>query len=115
MTNLSMQYLGLKLKGPIVVASTPLSDKIDNLRHMEAAGASAVVLTSLFEEQLELEARALDDDLARGTYINPEALDFLPEQSDYHTALEFFLFSPLQNDPIYFLAGVRNRGAHDLA
>jgi len=86
-----MQYLGLKLKGPIVVASTPLSDKIDNLRHMEDAGASAVVLTSLFEEQLELEARALDEDLSRGTYINPEALDFLPEQSDYHMPRDTYL------------------------
>ncbi|MGB0054480.1 MAG: dihydroorotate dehydrogenase-like protein, partial [Terracidiphilus sp.] len=61
MTNLSMKYLGMDLGGPIVVASTPLSESIDNIRRMEDAGASAVVLTSLFEEQLALESRTLDD------------------------------------------------------
>ena len=60
MTDLSMHYLGMKLSGPIVVASTPLSESIDNIRHMEDAGASAIVLTSLFEEQLALESRALE-------------------------------------------------------
>ena len=67
MIDLSMQYLGMKLSGPIVVASTPLSESIDNVRRMEDAGASAIVLTSLFEEQLALESRALDEDLSRGT------------------------------------------------
>jgi dihydroorotate dehydrogenase (fumarate) len=57
MIDISMQYLGMKLSGPIVVASTPLSESIDNVRHMEDAGASAIVLTSLFEEQLALESR----------------------------------------------------------
>ena len=74
-----MQYLGMKLNGPIVVASTPLSESIDNVRHMEDAGASAIVLTSLFEEQLELESRALDEDLSRGTDSFAESLDYLPE------------------------------------
>ena len=63
MTDISMQYLGMKLSGPIVVASTPLSESIENIRQMEDAGASAIVLTSLFEEQLALESRALDEDL----------------------------------------------------
>jgi dihydroorotate dehydrogenase (fumarate) len=67
MTDLSMQYLGMKLRGPIVVASTPLSESLDNIRHMEDSGASAIVLTSLFEEQMALESRALDEDLSRGT------------------------------------------------
>ena len=57
MIDVSMQYLGMKLSGPIVVSSTPLSESIDNVRHMEDAGASAIVLTSLFEEQLALESR----------------------------------------------------------
>ena len=68
MTDLSTQYLGMNLSGPIVVASTPLSESIDNVRRMEDAGASAIVLTSLFEEQLALESRALDEDL-RGVQI----------------------------------------------
>ncbi|MFP5206591.1 MAG: dihydroorotate dehydrogenase-like protein [Acidobacteriota bacterium] len=91
MIDLSMQYLGLNLSGPIVVASTPLSDSLDNIRHMEDAGAAAVVLTSLFEEQLALESRALDEDLSRGTNSYPEALNFLPEQSDYHMSHDGYL------------------------
>ena len=79
MIDLSMQYLGLKLSGPIVVSSTPLSESIDNVRHMEDAGASAIVLTSLFEEQLALESRALDEDLSRGTDSFAESLGFLPD------------------------------------
>jgi dihydroorotate dehydrogenase (fumarate) len=86
-----MQYLGLSLSGPIVVASTPLSDSIDNIRHMEDAGASAVVLTSLFEEQLALESRALDEDLSRGTDSYAESLGYLPEQRDYHISHDGYL------------------------
>lgn len=91
MIDVSMQYLGLNLNGPIVVASTPLSDSIDNIRHMEDAGASAVVLTSLFEEQLELESCALDEDLERGVQSSPEALQYLPEQNDYHMSHDVYL------------------------
>ena len=63
MSDFSTQYLGLKLNGPIVVSSTPISESIDNVRRMEDSGASAIVLHSLFEEQLALESKALDDDL----------------------------------------------------
>ena len=91
MTDITMQYLGLNLSGPIVVASTPISDTIDNIRHMEDAGASAVVLTSLFEEQLNLESRALDEDLSRGTNSCPEALNYLPEQGEYHMSHDVYL------------------------
>ena len=86
-----MQYLGMKLSGPIVVAATPLSESIDNIRHMEDAGASAIVLTSLFEEQLALESRTLDEDLSRGTESFAESLDFLPELSDYRMTHEGYL------------------------
>jgi len=61
MTDIAVQYLGMKLSGPIVVSSTPLSESIENVRHMEDAGAAAIVLTSLFEEQLALESRATQD------------------------------------------------------
>jgi dihydroorotate dehydrogenase (fumarate) len=91
MTDISMQYLGMKLSGPIVVASTPLSESLDNIRHMEDAGASAIVLTSLFEEQLALESHALDEDLARGTDSFAESLHFLPEQSDYRMTHDGYL------------------------
>ncbi len=91
MIDLSMQYLGLKLSGPIVVASTPLSESIDNIRHMEDAGASAVVLTSLFEEQLALESRTLDEDLTRGTDSYAESLGYLPDLEDYRMTHEIYL------------------------
>lgn len=91
MIDLSMQYLGLRLSGPIVVASTPLSESIDNIRHMEDAGASAVVLTSLFEEQLALESRTLDEDLSRGTDSYAESLGYLPDLKDYRMTHEIYL------------------------
>ena len=91
MTDIAMQYLGMKLSGPIVVASTPLSESIDNVRQMEDAGASAIVLTSLFEEQLALESRTLDEDLSRGTNSFAESLDYLPELGDYRMTHEGYL------------------------
>jgi dihydroorotate dehydrogenase (fumarate) len=91
MIDFSTQYLGLKLKNPIVVSSTPLSESIDNVRRMEDAGAAAIVLTSLFEEQLELESRALDEDLSRGTESFAESLGYLPDLSDYRMTHEVYL------------------------
>jgi dihydroorotate dehydrogenase (fumarate) len=91
MINLKTNYLGLQLKGPIVVASTPLSESLDNVRKMEDSGAAAIVLTSLFEEQLALESGALDADLSRGTESFAESLDFLPEQADYRMTHEVYL------------------------
>ncbi len=91
MIDFSTQYLGLKLKGPIVVSSTPLSESLDNIRRMEDSGASAVVLTSLFEEQLALEARTLDEDLARGTESFAESLDYLPDLKDYRMTQDVYL------------------------
>jgi dihydroorotate dehydrogenase (fumarate) len=91
MVDMSMQYLGMKLSGPVVVASTPLSESLDNVRRMEEAGAAAVVLSSLFEEQLILEAGALDDDLSRGTESFAESLGYLPELKDYRMTHEHYL------------------------
>jgi dihydroorotate dehydrogenase (fumarate) len=91
MIDFSTNYLGLKLNGPIVVSSTPLSESLDGIRRMEDSGAAAIVLTSLFEEQLALESRALDEDLSRGTDSFAESLDFLPEQGDYRMTHEVYL------------------------
>ncbi|MDR3741254.1 MAG: dihydroorotate dehydrogenase-like protein [Terracidiphilus sp.] len=91
MIDFSTNYLGLKLSGPIVVSSTPLSESLDNIRRMEDAGAAAIVLTSLFEEQLALESKALDEDLERGTGSFAESLDFLPDQKDYRMSHEVYL------------------------
>jgi len=93
MIDFSTTYLGLKLNGPIVVSSTPISESIENLVRMEQAGASAVVLTSLFEEQLALESGALDEDLSRGTESFAESLGYLPELNDYRMTHEGYLES----------------------
>jgi dihydroorotate dehydrogenase (fumarate) len=91
MIDFSTKYLGLNLSGPIVVSSTPLSESVDSLRRMEDAGASAVVLTSLFEEQLELESRTLDEDLSRGTESFAESLGYLPDLDDYRMTQDVYL------------------------
>jgi dihydroorotate dehydrogenase (fumarate) len=91
MIDYSTKYLGLKLKGPIVVSSTPLSESIDNVRRMEDAGAAAIVLTSLFEEQLALESKALDEDLSRGTESFAESLGYLPDLDDYRMTQDVYL------------------------
>jgi len=90
-SDLSMQYLGLKLASPIVVSSTPLSENVEIVKKMEEAGAGAVVLSSLFEEQLILEAQALDADLERGTNSFAESLDFLPAVDDYRMKHDSYL------------------------
>ncbi len=91
MIDLTTEYLGLKLKNPLVVSSTPLSESIRNVRRMEDCGAAAVVLCSLFDEQLALESNALDHDLARGTESFAESLSYLPEFDDYRAGQETYL------------------------
>jgi dihydroorotate dehydrogenase (fumarate) len=91
MIDISMPYLGMTLCGPILVASTPLSESLDNVRQMEDSGAAAIVLTSLFEEQLELESRTLDEDLSRGTESFAESLGYLPDLEDYRVTHEVYL------------------------
>jgi len=91
MMDLTTDYLGLKLKGPLMVSSTPLSESIHNVRLMEDCGASAVVLSSIFEEQLSLESHALDHDLSRGTDSFPESLSYFPNMDDYRVGIDSYL------------------------
>jgi dihydroorotate dehydrogenase (fumarate) len=93
MIDLSTNYLGFKLKSPIVVSSTPISESLDNVCRLEESGAAAIVLTSLFEEQLALESGALDEDLSRGTESFPESLGYLPDMNDYRMTHEGYLES----------------------
>ena len=65
MIDLTTTYLGLKLSNPLVVSASPLTEDIDNLRRMEDAGAAAVVMHSLFEEQITLESHELDCQLSQ--------------------------------------------------
>ena len=91
MVDLSTKYLGLQLRTPLVASASPLSHEIDGICRLEDAGASAVVLYSLFEEQLRLEARELDDRLTAGTESFAEAVSFFPEPSEFHIGPEGYL------------------------
>jgi len=69
--DLSTTYLGLKLRSPLVAAASPLSEEIDSIKQMEEAGAAAVVLYSLFEEQLRQDRLELARHLEHGTESFP--------------------------------------------
>ena len=91
MTDLSTRYLGLKLHSPLVASASPLSRDIDGIRRLEDAGAAAVVLYSLFEEQLRQEEMDLDYHLNAGTESFPESLTYFPQPSEFHTGPEGYL------------------------
>jgi len=91
MIDLSTEYLGLKLKSPLVVSSSPLTDSTENIQRLEAAGASAVVLPSIFEEQITLESNALDSDLSRGTDSFAESLSFFPAYDSFRQGQDSYL------------------------
>jgi dihydroorotate dehydrogenase (fumarate) len=91
MIDLSTHYLGMKLRTPLVSSASPLSKEVSNVRRLEDSGASAIVLASLFEEQLRLETLQLDHRLSAGTESFPEALTFLPEAPDFQLGPEAYL------------------------
>jgi len=80
MADLATEYLGLKLPTPLVLASSALSNRVDNLEMAEGHGAGAVVLRSLFEEQIEAANSALEEELSRGAESSPEARTYFPPQ-----------------------------------
>lgn len=81
--DLSTTYLGMKLKNPIVPSASPLSRSLSNIRRLEDSGAAAIVLYSLFEEELNFESRTLDRYLTEGTESYAEALSYFPEAPTY--------------------------------
>jgi dihydroorotate dehydrogenase (fumarate) len=90
--DLTTTYLGMKLRSPLVMsASQALSEELDNVRRAEDAGAGAVVLYSLFEEQLRMEARELDHHMTAGTESFAESLTYFPEPSEFHLGPEGYL------------------------
>jgi dihydroorotate dehydrogenase (fumarate) len=91
MTDLATSYLGLTLKNPLVASASPLCEDIGNIRRMEDAGAAAVVLTSLFEEQITLESHDLHRYLTHGTESFAEALTYFPDMTDYNLGPEGYL------------------------
>lgn len=91
MAELSTTYLGLRLKNPLVVSASPLSKKVDRVRQLEDCGASAVVMYSLFEEQITHESHELDYYLSRGTNAYAEALSYFPDLGSYNVGPDAYL------------------------
>jgi dihydroorotate dehydrogenase (fumarate) len=91
MTDLKTKYLGLELKNPLVASASTLSKKFDNIKKMEDAGLSAVVLYSLFEEEIQHESLELNYFLNRGTESFPEALTYFPEVDNFNLSSEKYL------------------------
>jgi dihydroorotate dehydrogenase (fumarate) len=83
--------MGLNLRSPLVPSASPLSDQIDGIRRMEDSGAAAVVLYSLFEEQIARESEALQQQLAYGTESFAEALTYLPDPGEFRVGPEDYL------------------------
>jgi len=89
--DLRTTYMGLELKHPIVASASPLSEKLDNIKRMEDAGAAAVVMFSLFEEQIKKENAAIEHLMESGTNSFAESLSYFPEYEDYDSGPEEYL------------------------
>ena len=90
-TDLRSRYLGLELKNPVVAAASPMTSSIDSLKRLEDAGIAAVVLPSLFEEQIEHEDMATHNLMLFGAELSPEARSFFPEMQHYNTGPDNYL------------------------
>jgi len=90
MADLSTTYLGLKLRNPVLVSSSPLTGNIDNIKRLEAAGAGAIVLPSLFEEQIEMENLGYEETLVDRTVL-PPALQHIPNMKEYNQGAHGYL------------------------
>jgi len=89
--DLTTTYMGLQLKNPIVPSASPLSRDLDNIKRMEDAGAAAIVMYSLFEEQIAHEQKELDHFLMQGTESFQEAMSYFPQAEDYNLGPEEYL------------------------
>jgi len=91
MVDLKTTYLGLELKNPLVASASPLMEKVDTVRRLEENGVSAVVMYSLFEEQIIHDSLELDHYLTYGTESFAEALTYLPGIGRYSTGPDVYL------------------------
>ena len=91
MIDLTTSYMGLDLKNPLVVSASPLGQDLNAMVRAEEAGAAAIVLHSLFEEQIHLESADLDRFLDNGAESFPEALSYFPDMADYNLGPEGYL------------------------
>ena len=91
MVDLNTTYLGLQLKNPLVASASPLSENVDTARRLEDAGIAAIVMYSLFEEQIISESLELDYYLNRGTDAFSEAMTYFPDTPRYRLGPETYL------------------------
>lgn len=91
MPDLTTTYLGLSLKNPLVASASPLSKKLDRVRQLEDAGTSAIVMYSLFEEQITREIDELDCYLNLATNSYAEALSYFPDLEHYNVGPDGYL------------------------
>lgn len=89
--SLATNYLGLVLKNPIVASSSPLSHTVDSIRRLEDAGASAVVMYSLFEEQITFDSLYVDYFLRSGANSYAESLSYFPEMDEYNVGPDEYM------------------------
>ncbi len=89
--DLSTKYLGLKLKNPLVPSSSPLTRNLSSLKRLEDSGAAAIVLYSLFEEQITMESQNLNHYLTQGIESFPEALTYFPEAKEYESGPDEYM------------------------
>lgn len=91
MPDLSTSYMGLSLRSPLVVSANPLSQRLENILEMEDAGAGAVVMFSLFEEQIRQETENLDQVYRSTTNSSAEAAGFFPDLHHYNIGIARYL------------------------
>jgi len=91
MIDLTTRYLGFTLANPLVASAGPLCEDVANIRRMEDAGAAAVVLPSLFEEQITLESDYLHHHLSHGTESYAESLTYFPDMANYNLGPDAYL------------------------
>jgi len=89
--DLSVKYMGINLKNPLVASASPLAEKLDNIKKIEDAGSSAVVLHSLFKEQITQESKEFDKFLTQGTESFSEAMSYFPDLDNYKLGSEKYL------------------------
>src|SRR5205823_4675108 len=89
--NLSTTYLGLPLRNPIVVGASPFCDNLTTAIHLEQAGAAAIVMRSLFEEQINLEQRALVHHTESVAESHSEATSYFPHFEEYQLTPDHYL------------------------
>jgi dihydroorotate dehydrogenase (fumarate) len=89
--NLTTNYLGMLLKNPIVASSSPLSHNVDSICRLEDAGAAAVVMYSLFEEQIGFDSYYIDHHLTQGTDSYAESISYFPDMQSYNVGPDEYM------------------------